>query len=94
MINIPLLGDFFVVVLALRFIIKLRFPNDVPHFNKDVNEADIRSIVEDNRLVNLIHRICSKTANEKCIDLMVTNNKSDCFCSSTFETGFSDFHHT
>ena len=63
-------------------------------FNMDVNETGIHSIVEDNGLVNLIHSpTCFKSANGRCIDLIMTNSKNNCFCSSTFETGFSDFHH-
>ena len=63
-------------------------------FNMDINEAGIRSIVEDNGLVNLIHSpTCFKFANGRCIDLIMTNSKNNCFCSSTFKTGFSDFHH-
>ena len=60
----------------------------------DVNEAAMRSIMEDNGLVNLVNTPTSfKTANGRCIDLIMTNRKNNCICSSTFETGFSDFHH-
>ena len=63
-------------------------------FNMDVKEAGIRSIMEDNGMVNLINNPTSfKSANGRCIDLIMTNSKNSCFCSKTFETGFSDFHH-
>ena len=63
-------------------------------FNMDENEACIRSIMEDNGLANLIHSpTCFKSANGRCIDLIMTTSKNNCFCSNTLETGFSDFHH-
>ena len=63
-------------------------------FSMDVNEAAIRSIMEDNGLVNLINSPTSfKSANDRCIDLIMANSKNSCICSRTFETGFSDFHH-
>ena len=63
-------------------------------FYMDVNEAALRSIMENNGLVNLINSPASlKSAHGRCIDLIMTNSKSSCICSNTFETGFSDFHH-
>ena len=63
-------------------------------FNMDVKEAGIRSIMEDNGMVNLINNPTSfKSANGRCIDLIMTNSKNSCFRSKTFGTGFSDFHH-
>ena len=45
-------------------------------------------------VVNLINTPTSfKSANGRCIDLIMTNWKNSCISSSTFETGFSDFHH-
>ena len=63
-------------------------------FNMDVNEAAIRSIMEDNGFVTLINSPTSiKSVNGRCIDLIMTNSNNSCICSITFETGFSDFHH-
>lgn len=63
-------------------------------FNMHKNEADIRTIMEDNGMASLIHEpTCFKSANGRCIDLIMTNSKNSCFCNNTFETGFSDFHH-
>ena len=63
-------------------------------FNMDMKEAGIRSIIEDNGMVNLINNPTSfKSTNGRCIDLIMTNSKNSCFCSNTFETGFSDFNH-
>ena len=45
-------------------------------FNMDENEAGMRSIMEDNGLVNLINSsTCFKSANGRCIDLIMTNSK-------------------
>ena len=63
-------------------------------FNMDINEATIRSVMENNGLVSLINSPTSfKSTNGRCIDLIMTTSKNSCICSSTFETGISDFHH-
>ena len=52
-------------------------------FNVDENEADIHSIMEDNGLVKIIYSAtCFKSASGKCIDLIMTNSKYNCFCKA------------
>ena len=63
-------------------------------FTMDVNEAALRFMMDDNGLVNLMNSPASfKSAYGRCIDLIMTNSKSSCIFSNTFEKGFSDFHH-
>ena len=48
----------------------------------------------DHNLSSLIQTpTCFKSKDGRCFDLILTNRRTGCFNTRTFETGFSDFHH-
>ena len=63
-------------------------------FNLEVNSPTMRTMMNDHNFSCLIQTpMCFKSKDGRCIDLILTYRKSDCFTTETFETGFSDFHY-
>jgi hypothetical protein len=65
----------------------------VGDFNSTPESAIFDGFLENNGLRNVLHKsTCFKSANGKCIDLILTNKRSSLMFSDTLETGLSDHH--
>ena len=63
-------------------------------FNMEVHEKELAQLILDYNFYSLLKiPTCFKSANGRCIDIMLTNKKHSFFQSQSFETGFSGHHH-
>ena len=63
-------------------------------FNMEIEDPLLHSLMENHDLNSFIKTPRSfKSDKGRCIDPILTNKQHSCFCSQTFETGLSDFHH-
>ena len=63
-------------------------------FNMEVNENNLAQLILDYNLFSLQKGpTCFKSANGRCIDLVLTNKKHSFFHSQSFETAFSGHNH-
>ena len=62
-------------------------------FNMEVHKNNLAQLILDHNLYILQQGpACFRSANGRCIDLMLTNKKHSHFHSQSFETGFRDHH--
>jgi hypothetical protein len=65
----------------------------VGDFNSTPESAILGGFLDNNGLRCVLHKsTCFKSANGKCIDLILTNKRSSLMFSDTLETGLSDHH--
>ena len=61
--------------------------------NLEPSDTVMKEFIENYELYNLILKpTCFKSSRGTCIDLILTNKKSNFLTSDTFETGLSDYH--
>ena len=62
--------------------------------NAEPQNQIIKNFLSENSLYNhMKNKTCFKSANGKCIDLIISNRKHSLQCTGTVETGLSDHHH-
>ena len=63
-------------------------------FNNTADSTEISSLLAMHDMTSLIsHPTCFKSAEGRCIDLVLTNRRDRFHQTSSLETGISDFHH-
>lgn len=63
-------------------------------FNDTADSTEISSLIATHDMTSLIsHPTCFKSADGRCIDLILTNRRDRFYRYSSLETGLSDFHH-
>ena len=62
-------------------------------FNLEPTDSALMEFLDSNSLTNLIKTNTCFKGKDSCIDLILTNRKSSCKFTSTYETGISDHNH-